>query len=102
MRLIDRLFGTRDINTVDDYIGLFNEFTYAGVGYGFLTNGSDVQYTLGDGKATELAPSNFPGLAIHAYQANGPIFSCMLVRMLVFSSIGFTWQRMLKGLPSDT
>lgn len=102
MNLLERLFGsTRDISNIDDYVALVNEFAFNGVGYGYLSNGTDVQQTLG-GQATELAPSNFPGLSIYAYRANGPIFSCMLVRMLVFSSIGFTWQRMLQGLPSDT
>lgn len=99
MNLLSRMFGKRDVNTIDDYIELVNSFAFNGFGYG-LANGG-IQQTIG-GTTTELAPNNFAGLAAHAYGANGPVFSCMLVRMLVFSSIRFEWMNYQKGKPADT
>ena len=105
MNLLDRLKGgvdpARDIATVDDYAALLNQFSFNGIGYGYgsgLTSG--VQQTL-KGPATEMAPNNFHGLAEHAYAANGVVFACMLVRMLVFSSVRFRWQNIDNGKPSD-
>jgi HK97 family phage portal protein len=103
MNLLSRLFGTRDdsISNIDDYISLFNTFSFGGLGYPFGLTGGGITQTIG-GKATEMAPHTFVGLAANAYGSNGPVFSCMLVRMLVFSSIRFEWQRMRDGKPSDT
>ncbi len=106
MNLLDRIKGAgaepaRDIATIDDYAALLNQFAFNGIGYGYgsgLTSG--VQQTL-KGPATEMAPNNFRGLAEHAYAANGIVFACMLVRMLVFSSIRFRWRSMANGKPSD-
>lgn len=106
MNLLDRIKGggaepARDIATIDDYAALLNQFSFNGIGYGYgsgLTSG--VQQTL-KGPATEMAPNNFRGLAEHAYAANGVVFACMLVRMLVFSSIRFRWRSMTNGKPSD-
>lgn len=100
MNLLTRLFGTRDITTLDDYADALSMFSYNGFGYPYGVD-SGVTQTLG-GKATELSPQTFKGLAINGYKSNGPVFACMLVRMLVFSSIRFEWQRMREGKPSDT
>lgn len=104
MRMLDRLKGgtqpARDISTVDDYAALLNQFSFNGIGYGFGGLSGGVQQTL-KGPATEMAPNNFVGLASHAYAANGVVFACMLVRMLVFSSIRFRWQKVTDGKPSD-
>lgn len=101
--LLARLKGvaTRDITTIDDYAELFNSFSFNGLNYGFGLSGSGIQQTLG-GQSTEMAPNNFVGLASHAFASNGPVFACMMVRQLVFSSIRFTWQRLRNGKPSDT
>lgn len=106
MNLLQRLNGgrgsSRGISTIDDYINLWNQFTYNGLSYGLGVGGTTgITQTLG-GQSTELAPNNFVGLATYAYQQNGPVFACMLVRQLVFSSIRFQWQRMRNGKPSDT
>lgn len=102
MNLFTRLMGgSRSIETIDDYIELYNTFYNNGIGYNYGMTTPGVQQTLG-GETVEPAPNNYVGLAQHAYGANGPVFSCMLVRMLVFSSIRFEWQRMLEGKPSDT
>jgi hypothetical protein len=102
VRLLDRLNGSaapeRDITTLDEYAAAVNQFSFNGFGYGGL--GGGVQQTL-KGPATEMAPNNFRGLATHAYAANGVVFACMLVRMLVFSSIRFRWQNIANGKPSD-
>lgn len=99
--MLSRLFGTRDITNIDDYVNLYNTFSFGGFGFPFGLTGGGVTQTIG-GKASEMAPHTFVGLAANAYAANGPVFSCMLVRMLVFSSIRFEWQRMRDGKPSDT
>jgi hypothetical protein len=103
VNLLSRLRGTdeRAITTIDDYAELFNTFSFNGMNYGFGLSGSGIQQTLG-GQSTEMAPNNFVGLAMHAYASNGPVFACMMVRQLVFSSIRFTWQRLRQGKPSDT
>lgn len=108
MNLLDRIKGgapqpERDISTLDEYAALLNQFTFNGIGYGYgggngLSGG--VQQTL-KGPATEMAPNDFRGLATHAYAANGVVFACMLVRMLVFSSIRFRWRTISNGKPSD-
>ncbi|WP_234935348.1 phage portal protein [Mycolicibacterium austroafricanum] len=87
---------------IDEYAQMMNSFAFNGIGYGYNGLTSGVQQTLAGGQATEMAPNTFAGLASQAYSANGPVFACMLVRMLVFSSVRFRWQRLRDGKPSDT
>lgn len=106
MTLLDRLAAGRAaparMNT-DEYIGLYNTFSYGGVGYGYTGSlSTGVQQTLVGGDTIEMAPNTFVGLASQAYASNGVVFACMLVRQLVFSSIRFRWQRLRDGKPSDT
>ncbi|AMS03317.1 portal protein [Gordonia phage Neobush] len=108
MRLIDRMLGARAADsaregtlTMDDYAELFNSFTFNGLSYGLGTGIGGIQQTLA-GQTTERAANNFVGLAQGAYAANGVVFSCMLVRQLLFSSVRFRWQRLRDGKPSDT
>ncbi|SRX93569.1 phage portal protein, HK97 family [Thermaerobacter marianensis DSM] [Mycobacterium shimoidei] len=105
MRFLDRLRGAREPErmTLEEYVMQLNQFAYNGLSYGFLGSGygNPIQQTLG-GQATLLAPNNFVGLATAAYEANGVVFACMLVRQLVFSSVRFRWQRLRDGKPSDT
>lgn len=84
--------------TVDEYAQLYNQFAFNGIGYGY--GPANVQQTLA-GHVTEMAPNTFVGLASHAYQANGVVFACMMVRQLVFSSVRFRYQRIRDGKPSD-
>lgn len=92
----------RQINTVDDFAAALNQFAYQGLGYSYGgPMSAGIQQTL-SGSTTELAPNTFVGLASQAYMANGPVFACMLVRQLVFSSVRFRWQRLRDGKPSDT
>lgn len=105
MRLLDRLRGSApapelERMTLDEYAKLANQFSFGGVGYGYGGLSGGIQQTLA-GRATEMAPNNFVGLASHAYSANGVVFACMLVRQLVFSSVRFRWQRITDGKPSD-
>lgn len=105
MKLLDRLRGEKpeqvpERMSIDEYVAMLNSFSFNGIGYSY--GGSPgVQQTLG-GKATEMAPADFVGLATAAYQANGVVFACMLVRQLVFSSVRFRWQRLRDGKPSDS
>ncbi|UYL86857.1 portal protein [Gordonia phage RavenCo17] len=108
MKLIDRMLGVRAADsaregtlTMDDYAELFNSFTFSGLSYGLGTGIGGIQQTLA-GETTERAANNFVGLAQGAYAANGVVFSCMLVRQLLFSSVRFRWQRLRDGKPSDT
>lgn len=109
MSLLDRLRGialnadTERAMSLEEYAAQLNSFTFGGSTYGFGYGGaltSGIQQTI-SGQKTELAPSTFVGLATQAYQANGPVFACMLVRQLVFSSVRFRWQRLHDGKPSD-
>lgn len=103
MNLLDRLKGReeRAITTVDDYAAAVGSFTFNGLEYGYGALSPGIQQTLA-GSQTEMAPNNLVGLATHAYAANGVVFSCMLVRQLVMSTIRFNWQRLRNGKPSDT
>lgn len=106
MNLLDRLTGghqpARDITSVDDFAFALNQFTYGGLGYGYMPPAmSGVTQTLAGGQRTELAANNFIGLASQAYEANGVVFACMMVRQLVFSSVRFRWQTVSDGKPSD-
>lgn len=87
--------------SIDEYAALVNQFAFNGIGYGFgggLSGG--IQQTLG-GSTTEMAPNTFRGVAEQAYAANGIVFACMLVRMLVFSSVRFRWRSINNGKPAD-
>ena len=102
MNLLDRLKGgspapadSGERATLDDYAAWISDAAAAGG----LTLGS-VQQTLA-GKTTERAGQSFAGLAQGAFAANGPVFACMLVRQLVFSSVRFRWQRLRDNKPSD-
>jgi phage portal protein BeeE len=102
--LLNRLRGERSVPTItsiDDYIGALNNFQYGGLTYPFLSGQNGVQQTIG-GTTTERAPTTYVGLATHAHAGNDVVFSCMLVRQLVFSSISFRWQRLRDGKASDS
>lgn len=97
MNLLDRFKGGRapERYTVDDYAQMMAE-AYAGGG---LTIGT-VQQTLA-GQTTVRSSQQFAALAQNVYAANGPVFACMMVRQLVFSSVRFRWQRLRDNKPSD-
>jgi hypothetical protein len=101
--LLDRLTGNTSarstVMTLDEYGQLLNQYQYQWGGLGY--NGIALQQTIA-GTSTERPPDTFIGLATQAYAANGPVFACMLVRQLVFSSIRFQWQQILGGKPSNT
>ncbi|MGX4657095.1 phage portal protein [Micromonospora sp. SCSIO 07396] len=86
----------RSISTVDDYLGALNEFVFQGNTYPL---GGGVQQTLA-GERAERIPNSLEGYATAAYQANGVVFACMAVRMLVFSAVRFQFQAFNRGRPS--
>jgi phage portal protein BeeE len=51
--------------------------------------------------ASESIGQDLVGYAQSAYAANGPVFSCMMVRQSVFSTINMRWQRLRGGRGSD-
>lgn len=102
---IARLFGldkdreVRDISTVDEYAQFLNQMTYQGLSYGF--GGQVIQTLYGrDGQVTERVPNDFVSYAQQIYAGHDVVFSCMSIRMSVFSSIRFQWQRFVDGRQS--
>lgn len=101
MNLLSRIKGgPRDEErmTVDDWAAMIQQYQMDGL---TTLPGGHLHQTLA-GESTERPANNFEGLAQQAYAANGVVFSVMLVRQLVFSSVRFRWQRMRDGMPSDT
>jgi phage portal protein BeeE len=84
-----------NIGAIEDYLAA----TYA-YGGGTLGGIPSMQQTLG-GRSTELIPADYVGHALGGFRRNSVIFSCMLVRQLVFSAIRFQWQRFNNGRPSE-
>lgn len=105
MNILDRLKGHReDARSLpqlnwNDYAQLVQQYQFQ---FGGLTYGTGLQQTLADGSSTERPTNEFVSLAQAAYASNGPVFACMLVRMLVFSSVRFRWQRLRDSQPSDS
>lgn len=84
----------RDITSLDAFVLALNEVVYNGYSYG-----SGVQQTLTQGPG-EGIPNDFNSFA-QLYKSNGIIFAVMAVRMSVFSSIRFKWQKdNFDGMPS--
>ncbi len=98
--------GTRSLSTIEDYAAALNGlagFGHAGIGYGLGAPGGRqpaVSLTM-PGIEAEPIPDEFVGFARQALKANGVIFACMLVRMSVFSSPRFVFQRFNNGRPSE-
>jgi phage portal protein BeeE len=88
----------RSISSVDDYIAAVSSM---GFGYGGL------DFTLGaltgtqSGQVAERISNDLEGFARSAMAANGVVFACLAVRMAVFSTIRFQWQRINRGKPSE-
>lgn len=73
---------------------LANLFTFGGVGYN--------SYPLTSlGSPAEEIGGDFAGMAQSAYKGNGVVFSCMDVRMKLFSEARFQYQQMRRGRPGD-
>lgn len=89
---------SRDITTLDDYANILSSMMFNGNTYGLGNPGYTTTY--GNGQPSELPPNNLVGYASQMYASNGPVFALMLVRMLVFSAIRFTWQNTSSGKPS--
>jgi hypothetical protein len=49
----------------------------------------------------EIVPDSFEGYVQHAYKSSGPVFSCELVRLSVFSEARFMYRRINDGVPGD-
>jgi len=99
VNLLDRLTGGHrpdERMNIDEYAHRLGQFMQR-----FGYHSPSMMQTLG-GDATERPGDSFEGLTSQAYQANGVVFACMLVRQLVFSSIRFRWQNLRNGSPSDT
>lgn len=49
----------------------------------------------------ESLEANFETYVREGYKANGPVFACILARLLVFSEARFQFQRIVKGRPGE-
>ena len=56
--------------------------------------------TLAGDKTAEIG-GNFAGLIEGAYRANGVVFACMLVRMMLFSEARMQFRRRASGRPGE-
>jgi phage portal protein BeeE len=56
---------------------------------------------LSTGEKQEEIGRDFRALAQHAYQSNGIVFSCILVRMLLFAEARFQFRQLRSGRPGD-
>ena len=95
-RLLDRIVAPRRasarssfplMTSFDDWLGIFS---YDGLAYN-LTGRSTLMNT------REEFGSDYSGFAQAAYKANGIVFACMAVRMLIFSEARFQFQELPHG-----
>jgi hypothetical protein len=77
--------------SLEEYAGFF---THNGLQYPF-------QGAQSLGGKTEDIASNFEGYVQSAYKANGIVFACMLVRLLLFSEARFQFRRRRGGRPGE-
>lgn len=83
----------RQISSLEDYV---NAFQFGGATY----YPAGVQQTWGTSTAEERVPNDFTGYAVRA-ATNGVLAACLAVRMSVFSTPRFQWQRLNSGRPSE-
>lgn len=93
-RATNRFRRKRNIGSLDEYIAALNSFVYNGGTYGIGNQ------SIGYEDAESIA-NDFKGYVQSAYMSNGIIFSLIATRMLVFSSVRFTYQRYNRGRPSS-
>lgn len=79
----------RDIGSLEEYASYLNQFVLDGNTYSLT--GVGATQTM-DGSPYERITNNLEQYALNAYNANGAVFACMAVRMLVFSAIEFQYQ----------
>lgn len=75
--------------SMQQWADMFNPFMSAGM-----------QYTLPTAKQESIG-WEFQSLARAAYKTNGPVFACMLVRMLLFCEARFQFRQLRDGRPGD-
>lgn len=78
--------------SIDEWASWFN---FNGLSYPVMPT-----TTYGTSKTEEIA-SSFPGYVEGAYKNNGVVFTCMLVRMLLFSEARFQFRQLRNGRPGD-
>lgn len=75
--------------SLDGYMELLQQFGFNGH-----------RYTLAGEKQEEIG-DDFTGIASSAYRANGVVFACELVRMLLFSEARFQFRQRNNGRPGN-
>ncbi|SOE25618.1 Phage portal protein BeeE [Streptomyces sp. OK228] len=58
-------------------------------------------FMMGSTADKERIETNFEGYVEGAFKRNGPIFSCVVARQMVFSEARFMWRQFNKGRPGD-
>ena len=71
-----------------------NYFRFGNNTYAYQLN----QTLVGD---REEIVANFSGLVAGAYKTSGIVFSCMVIRQLLFSEARFQWRQLRNGRPGD-
>lgn len=82
---------------IDRLIGRKGSLSFGGTGSFALPS-----WWAGEGQQDrEDVPNNFEGYVSGAFKSSGPVFACILARMLVFSEARFQFQRLTNGRPAD-
>lgn len=89
---------TRDISSIDDYIAAVSSLGFGYAGHDFTLGALTGTQS---GQVVERISNDLEGFARSAMAANGVVFACLAVRMAVFSTIRFQWQRINRGKPSE-
>lgn len=86
----------RDITTLDDYAAAVNDLVLNGASaWGFGPGQVQWQH-----EPAERISHSFEGYARQLYESDGLVYAVMGVRILAFSLVRFTFQRMRNGRPS--
>jgi phage portal protein BeeE len=91
-----RAAATRDIVTVDDYaMALSNLYSDAAVAWGFGPQENSWRY-----EPAERISHSFEGYAMQLCEGDGAVAAIVGVRVLAFSLVRFSFQRMRNGRPA--
>lgn len=58
-------------------------------------------FVMGSTAEKERIETDFEGYVEGAFKRNGPVFSCVIARQMVFSEARFQWRRFIEGRPGD-
>jgi phage portal protein BeeE len=77
-----------------DYASILESYSFGGNSYTAIVGS-------GGNQTEERIEANFRGLVEGAYKRHGPVFACMVVRMLAFAEARFMYRQLRSGRPGD-